>query len=91
MLGYCTVSETRLILEANLTLATRLGATRDTLVKHPLSRFNLAAVGRELRMIELKQELNELCQQAGLPPSYPTHSATEINKAGNNTPPAKPG
>jgi hypothetical protein len=27
-------------------------------------------VGRELRMIELKKEVNELCAQAGQPPRY---------------------
>jgi len=37
-----------------------------------LERFYRAGVGREMRMIELKQELNELCQQAGLAPRYPS-------------------
>jgi len=36
-----------------------------------LEIFNKAAVGRELRMIELKKEINELCRQAGQPPRYP--------------------
>ena len=35
-----------------------------------LTRFNRAAVGRELRMIELKKEINELCSLAGQPPRY---------------------
>jgi len=35
-----------------------------------LSRFNRAMEGRELRMIELKKEINGLCGQAGLPPRY---------------------
>jgi len=35
-----------------------------------LTRFNTASVGRELRMIDLKQEVNELCIQAGQPPRY---------------------
>jgi PAS domain S-box-containing protein len=35
-----------------------------------LSRFNKAMVGRELQMIELKKEVNELCVKAGLPPRY---------------------
>jgi len=35
-----------------------------------LARFNRGMVGRELRMIELKKEVNELCLQAGLPPRY---------------------
>jgi hypothetical protein len=30
-----------------------------------LERFNRAAVGRELRMVELKKEVNELCGRMG--------------------------
>ena len=37
--GYCSVSEEGLILQANLAAATLLGAARGTLVKQPLSRF----------------------------------------------------
>jgi PAS domain S-box-containing protein len=37
--GYCTVSEHGLILEANLTAATLLGTARGNLVKRPLSHF----------------------------------------------------
>ncbi|MBI5101386.1 MAG: HAMP domain-containing protein [Nitrospirae bacterium] len=36
-----------------------------------LTRFNNAAVARELRMIALKKEINGLCGQAGLPSRYP--------------------
>ncbi|HSC56297.1 MAG TPA: PAS domain-containing protein, partial [Nitrospira sp.] len=36
-----------------------------------LTRFNQAAVGRELRMIELKKEINELCERHGEPVRYP--------------------
>lgn len=35
-----------------------------------LERFNNASVGRELRMIELKKEINELCARAGQPMRY---------------------
>jgi PAS domain S-box-containing protein len=39
--GYCTVSEQGLILEANLTAATLLGVPRGELIKAPFSRFIL--------------------------------------------------
>jgi PAS domain S-box-containing protein len=35
-----------------------------------LRRFTQASVGRELRMIEMKKEINELCARAGLPSRY---------------------
>jgi len=35
-----------------------------------LSSFNKVAVGRELRMIELKKVINEMCATAGLTPRY---------------------
>ncbi len=37
--GYCTISEKGLIIEANLTAAGLLGAARSTLTKKPISRF----------------------------------------------------
>lgn len=36
-----------------------------------LIRFNRVAVGRELRMIELKKEINEVCQRHGEDARYP--------------------
>jgi len=42
-----------------------------------LSRFNRAAVDRELRMIALKKEINALCGQLGRPPQYPLKSEKE--------------
>ena len=38
--------------------------------KAELERFNRLAIGREQRMIELKQQVNELLQEAGKPPAY---------------------
>jgi PAS domain S-box-containing protein len=35
-----------------------------------LERLNRAMVGRELRMIELKKEINECCNREGQPPRY---------------------
>jgi PAS domain S-box-containing protein len=35
-----------------------------------LDRFNRLAAGRELRMIELKQQMNDLCRQWGQPPPH---------------------
>ena len=39
--GYCTLSEQGLILEANLTAATLLGVARGALIKKPISQFIL--------------------------------------------------
>jgi len=51
-----------------------------------LGRFNRLAVGREMRMVELKQENNELARQLGREPSYdPSLLAEDVSKgaAGN--------
>jgi len=37
-----------------------------------LELFNRAMVGRELRMIDLKEQINELCRRLGEPPHYGT-------------------
>lgn len=37
-----------------------------------LEQFNKMAVGRELRMIELKQEVNALCRELGREDAYPS-------------------
>jgi PAS domain S-box-containing protein len=42
-----------------------------------LTRFNRVAVGRELRMIELKKEVNDLRAKAGEPPHYKTDLGEE--------------
>lgn len=45
-----------------------------------VTRFNRVAVGRELRMIELKKEINDLCLQNGQPPRY----SLDFERAGND-------
>lgn len=35
-----------------------------------LSRFNTVSVGREMRMVELKKEVNDLCEKRGEPRRY---------------------
>ncbi|MBI5687449.1 MAG: PAS domain S-box protein [Verrucomicrobia bacterium] len=42
-----------------------------------LERFNRAMVGRELRMVELKKEVNKLLTAAGRPPRYTISGDTE--------------
>jgi PAS domain S-box-containing protein len=49
-------------------------------VNDELTRFNRAMVGRELRMIELKKEINELCISTGRPLRYPTESMLQGEK-----------
>jgi len=44
-----------------------------------LTRFNLAMVSRESRMIELKKEINELCQRLREPVRYPLKFEDEEN------------
>jgi two-component system CheB/CheR fusion protein len=46
--------------------------TQEALREHmdELMRFNAAATGREMRMIELKKEINELCARVGEGPRY---------------------
>lgn len=43
-----------------------------------LESFNRVAVGRELRMIELKKEINSLRALAGQPPQYPIAHENEL-------------
>jgi PAS domain S-box-containing protein len=44
-----------------------------------LARFNRAAVGRELRMIDLKKEINELRERLGETPAYPLQFEKEAD------------
>jgi PAS domain S-box-containing protein len=43
-----------------------------------LEEFNQAMVGRELRMIELKQEINDACARLGEPPRYELEGEEEL-------------
>ena len=52
--GYFTVSETGLILEANLTAATMLGVERGRLIKQPLTRF-IASEDQDTYYLRRKQ------------------------------------
>ncbi len=57
----------------------RKQAEADLRQRHEeLTRFNEVMVGRELRMIELKEEVNALCQQQGQPARYQTHEGSEM-------------
>ena len=49
---------------------TRRRAEELAAANEELTRFNEAMVGRELRMAELKQEVNALCAQLGQPARY---------------------
>lgn len=46
-----------------------------------LAHFNRVAVGRETRMIELKNEINELCRQLGQATRYPLEFEQEEGDA----------
>lgn len=46
-----------------------------------LEQFNRLAVGRELRMIELKREVNELNRSLGLPPRYDVEELTSESRS----------
>jgi PAS domain S-box-containing protein/putative nucleotidyltransferase with HDIG domain len=52
--GYCTISEKGLIMEANLTAATLLGVSRGALTKQPISRFILKE-DQDIYYLHIKQ------------------------------------
>ncbi|MCM2289628.1 MAG: PAS domain-containing protein [Sulfuritalea sp.] len=54
-------------------------ALRETIEE--LERFNRLAVGRELDMVRLKQQVNALSQQLGLPPPYGLNFAEAPGKS----------
>ncbi len=65
-IGYFTVSETGLILEANLTVAGLLGVGRDVLLKQPLPRF-IARADEDVFYLHRKQVMEtQACQTCEL-------------------------
>lgn len=59
------------ITEAKRAEAALRQSTEDLRARNEaLTRFNHVAVGRELRMIELKREVNDLCEKLGEPPRH---------------------
>lgn len=52
-----------------------------------LTRFNRATVDRELRVIELKRLVNELCGQLGRPPWFPLQFDAALPQAGDRSSP----
>ena len=68
-IGYVTVSEKGLILEANLTAATLLGVNRDALIRQPLTRFILREDQDlyDLYRKKLSATSSAGARQAGLP------------------------
>ncbi len=61
--GYVTVDESGLVRAANLTLATRLGVPRGTLLNRPFSKFILAEDTDRLHLARIR------CKQTGEPQS----------------------
>ncbi len=81
--GYFTISEKGLILEANLTAANMLGVARSALVKHPLTSFILSAdqdVYYQHRKLLFETAAPQLCelrmQRAGATPFWVRTDAT---------------
>ena len=58
---------------------------------HELTLFNRFAVGRELRMVELKQEVNELCRRLGEPPRHAVNLPQDGRVPSAAPDPAPPG
>jgi PAS domain S-box-containing protein len=56
-----------------------------------LEQLNRLMVGRELHMIELKEEINELCRRLGEPPRHATDQLQTDSVPGAGPAPAPPG
>ncbi|GEM_PF-1310728 len=67
-----TSGEPRRFMGVNFDITERKRAEEEMrAANRELEEYNQAMVGRELRMIELKQEINALCAQLGQTPRYP--------------------
>ncbi|MCU0858776.1 MAG: transporter substrate-binding domain-containing protein [Pontiellaceae bacterium] len=63
----------------NHDITTRKQMEQELLARNnELERFNRASVGRELRMIELKNEINELCHLLGRKAPYLSHRSVNM-------------
>lgn len=86
--GFFNAGEVRLLEEVASDLSLALDKfereAQRLAAEQELIRFNRASAGRELRMIELKEQVNELCRQLNRPPRYPTppEAAGEIEGGG---------
>jgi PAS domain-containing protein len=69
------------IKEANETLEQRVAKRTAELRagNEEMARMNRAMSGRELRMIELKKEVNEICRESGKAPRYPLEFDAEAS------------
>jgi len=65
--GYITRND-KYCLTAAVDITKRLQLEKDTVELH---QFNSYFIGRELKMVELKKEINELLQKNGLEKKYP--------------------
>ena len=75
--------------QAEVALRQKAEALRAT--NDELEQFNCAMVGRELRMIELKQEINELCGRLGAPSRHETDPLLADGLPGAGPAPVPPG
>ncbi len=86
--GYCTLSEQGLILEANLTAATLLGTTRDQLAKQPITRF-IFKEDQDIYYLHRKQSEVQECELRLVKPNgarFWVHLTTTTAQAEDDAP-----